>query len=117
MKVALTTLVKLTVEPALSPESVDIEIVSGPSKVKFNTLALPAASASVRAVMSITPPSSTPKERAVEGDLGRAVKCNSKALLNENSPAVAEAPSLSDETELNPLKSTTSTVASSSNTM
>ena len=53
-------LVKETDELALSPESVEIVTVSGPSNVKFNLAALPAIVVSVKAEMSITPPSSTP---------------------------------------------------------
>ena len=45
----------------------------GPSSVKLSLAALPVASVSVRAEISITPPSSTPKESEVEGDLGKAV--------------------------------------------
>ena len=73
-------LVNDTVEPALSPLKVEIVKLSGPSIVKFNFAALPATVVSVSAEISITPPSSTPSERAVCGDLGNDVKCNSVAL-------------------------------------
>ena len=53
-------LVKDTDELALSPESVDIVTESGPSNVKFNLAAFPATVVSVKADISITPPSSTP---------------------------------------------------------
>jgi hypothetical protein len=101
----------------LSPLNFEITIVSGPSRVKFNNVALPAVSASVSAVISMILPSSTPKERDVEGDLGRAVKCNSSALEKVNVPSVADSVSLSEETLVNALKSTISVVASSSRTI
>ena len=101
-------------EPALSPLRVEIVIASGPAIVRSNLVALPRASVSVRAEISITPPSSTPSDNAACGDLGSFVKCNSVALLKVNVPAPV--PSDKDVTEANDLKSTISTDESSSKT-
>ena len=58
-------LVNETVEPALSPLKVEILSYLGHLKSILTLAALPATVVSVRAEISITPPSSTPSERAV----------------------------------------------------
>ena len=59
--VALTTSTNSTEELALSPLRVVIEALVGPVILRFSLAALPATVVSVSAVISITPPSSTPK--------------------------------------------------------
>ena len=88
---------------------------AGPSTVRFNFVSSPAASTSVRAVRAITPPSSTPKLSAVDGDLGSDVKCNSVPLAKVKVPAPV--PSDKDVTLVSEPKCTTSTEESSSSTI
>jgi hypothetical protein len=72
----------------LSPETPAGRVkVAGPAIVRFNFVSSPDASTSVRAVRAITPPSSTPKLSAVDGDLGSEVKCNSVPLAKVKVPA------------------------------
>ena len=62
------------IDPPLSPDNPVIVCEAGPSIVKFKISSSPSRSVSVSAVISITPPSSTPKERLECGDLGSEVK-------------------------------------------
>ena len=113
--VAFITLVKVIDEPALSPVRLAIVTVSGPSIPKSSDWSSPSPSTSLKAVMSITPPSSTPKSKELEEYLGNAVKCNSVPLEKVNVPAAV--PSDKEVTVVRALKSTIRTEESSSRTI